>query len=1032
MNVARACPRCGTSLSETAVGGLCLTCLGRLGFLFESGNGAKGEPSVPPRERFGDYELLSEIARGGMGVVYRARQVSLNRVVAVKMVLHGQFSSEEFIQRFRNEAQAAAALHHPNIVPIYEVGDWAGQPFFSMEFIEGQTLADTVRAGPLTANRAAEYVKSIAGAIDYAHEQGVLHRDLKPSNILVDIFDEPRITDFGLAKLVTNGTELTITGQALGSPGHMPPEQAAGHPASAGRQGDVYSLGAILYHLLTGRPPFQGETVQQVLLQAQTAEPVSPQRLNPSIPAALQTICLKCLEKEPGRRYATAAGLAEDLRRFLAHEPIQARPVSPPQKLWLWCRRHPGPASLSAALLVAILVGLSGVLGQWQRAERHASGEALHRQRAESYANQVRLNLYAADISLASQAWLRGDYGLARRTLLGLKPKAGEADLRGFEWRLLWNYCRGDQLATFTGHDWIVTCAAFSPNGRLLATGSQDGTAKVWDLPGRQLLTSLPCGTGAVWTVGFTPDGTELMTATTEGVHLWDSSSWKVVRTFPGRLGALAAKGELLATAESSPFSWEQNGAVVLWNYRTGEEITELSKHGRVVSFSPDGRRLAVAGVDKAVELWAVPSGKWERTLPTENPVWSLTFAPNGEQLVTAGWSETALVWDLSKPGPPRRLTGHQRTIWSSVYSPDGATLITSSSDQSIRFWDAITLQPKGQLRGHESEVWCVAVSPDGQTLATGGKDATVRLWPAAPAVARDCLPNQTGHRPLFSPDGKLLELLGPARGEWHGQLWDVPGRVRSRDVPDGTIIGFTRDRGNLLYLNEGNATLTAWSSGNSREQGTQLDGHGLGLDAFARTGMSPEGKRVFAIAKNGVARFWDAASGQLLRSCSCPNPPIRAVVLGPRGEHLALSVERENIVRLYNLTTGAELQLAGHRDFVSGLAFSPDGAMLATGSMDGTIRLWEVARGKALGQLSGHMEEVTDLAFAPDGLTLASVARKDGVKLWHVATGRELVSLDVPTADRWIQFAPDGQCLAVTTEENTVRLFEAPLGQEP
>jgi WD40 repeat protein/predicted Ser/Thr protein kinase len=1031
MNVTGKCPRCGTALSEAALGGLCLTCLGRLGFLFEPEDRAKGEPARPLGERFGDYELLSEVARGGMGVVYRARQVSLNRPVAVKMVLHGQFASQEFIQRFRNEAQAAAALHHPNIVPIYEVGEQAGQPFFSMEYIEGRTLAEVVRERPLAARRAAGYLQSLAEAMHYAHEQGVLHRDLKPSNILLDMFDQPRITDFGLAKLLTSQTKLTVTGQALGSPGHMPPEQATGKQVVASRQGDVYSLGAILYHLITGRPPFQGETVQQVLLQAQTAEPVSPQRLNPSIPAALQTICIKCLQKEPARRYATAAGLAEDLRRFLANEPILARPVSPRQKLQLWCRRHPGPASLSAALLLAILLGLAGVVSEWRRAERHAAGEARHRQRAEAFASQFRLNLYAADVSLASQAYQRGDYGLARRTLLGLQPKPGEPDLRGFEWRLLWNCCRGDQSATLTGHEWIVTCAAFSPAGELLATGSQDGTAKLWDLPRQCLLTTLPARTGAVWGVAFTPDGQQLMTATTSGVLFWSTNRWQLRREFPGRLGALASQGELLATADSSPFCWEQCGPVVLWNYRTGEKLTDFGKLGRVLRFSPDAQRLAVAGVAKDVELWEVPSGRLVRTLPTDESVWSLTFSPSGEQLVTAGWTDTVLVWNLSSNAPPLRLAGHARTVWCSAYTPDGATLVTSSSDQSIRLWDAATLAPKGLLRGHESEVWCVAVSPDGHTLATGGKDTTVRLWPSAPPARRDIVPNEPEHRPLFSPDGQRLEVLGPTGGQWHDQLWDVATRARLREVPDGTILEYTPNGEGLIYLNEAAATLTTASLRNGAEQQTKLEGSGLGADAFERAGMSREGKRVFALAKDGRIRFWETATGRLLNTAQGPRPPIRALALGPGGRHLAVSLERENTVRLYTVASGDERQLTGHRDFVSGLAFCPDGAMLATGSMDGTIRLWEVASGKPLAQFAGHMEETTALAFAPDGRTLASVGRRDAVKLWHVATGRELVSLELPTAGMWLQFAPDGSRLAVTTDENAVRLFEAPFGLE-
>ena len=1030
MSAGRACPKCGTALSDDSLGGLCRKCLGRVGFLFESAENSLEAPAAIARGRFGDYELLEEVARGGMGVVYRARQVSLNRIVAVKMLLHGAFSSEEFLQRFRIEAQAAAGLHHPNIVPLYEVGELDGRPYFSMEYIEGKTLAEAVREKPMGAGRAASYLKSVAQAMQYAHERGILHRDLKPSNILLDIFDQPRITDFGLAKLLDDDTQLTLTGQALGSPGHMPPEQVAGGRASSIR-GDVYSLGAILYHLITGRPPFQGETVHEVLLQAQTSVPVNPRRLNPSVPEALQTICLKCLQKTPAQRYASAAALAEDLGRFLAHEPILARPVTLPQQVWLWCRRHPGPAGLSGALLLAVSLGLAGILGEWRRAERHARGESTHRQRAEVYANQIGLNLYAADISLASHAYQQGDYGLARRTLSGMRPKHAEPDLRGFEWRLLWELCRGDQSLTLTGHEWIVTCASFSPEGRLLATGSQDGTAKVWDLTRRQLLTTLLGEPGAVWSTAFSPEGTMLMTATTHGVFLWSTNDWLRIRSFPGRLAALSRTGDLLATADASPFSWEPAGKVVLWNYRTGDKVKELSQSGRAMAFSPDGRMLAVAGASTNVDLLEVPSGKRLRILPTDKPVWSVTFSPGGRQLVAAGWSDTPLVWSLEQEGPPRLLKGHLRTVWSSAFSPDGSTLITASSDQSVRLWDAVTLRPKGLLHGHESEVWCVAASPDGTSLATGSKDQTVRLWPSNAPGRQDCLPNQLYNRPFFSPDGRHLQVVGKSGGEWRCQLWDVPSRTLVADLPDGWVVGFSPDGDQLFYLNVETGALDSWGLKARTMISHPLAGSKRGKLAFVRAGTSPDGRTLFALDSDGQIRFWQSADGKLVGSARGPGPPIRAAVLGPGGRYLALSLERENIVRLFATSNGQERRLAGHRDFVSGLAFSPDGVTLATGGMDGTIRLWEVATGRALAILPGHMEEVTDLAFSPDGRTLGSVGQRDAVKLWHVATGRELVSLDFPGASLCLRFAPDGKRLAVTTEDNTVRLFEAPLEVE-
>src|SRR3989442_12074213 len=290
-----------------------------------------------------------------MGIVYKARQVSLGRIVAVKMVLFGPLSSPEFVKRFRSEAAAAASLLHPNIVAIHEVGVHQGQQYFAMDYVEGHSLAKLLASGPLPARRAASCLKTIAEAIHYAHDRGILHRDLKPSNVLIDANDQPRVTDFGLARRLEGDSELTVTGQVLGSPNYMPPEQATGKRGKVSRRSDVYSLGAMLYHLLTGRPPFVGEALTDTLEQVLNADPVSPRLLNPSVPRDLETICLKCLEKEPDKRYATAQALADELGRFLNNEPVHARPVSRAEKIWRWGRRKPVVAGLVAAVIVLLL-----------------------------------------------------------------------------------------------------------------------------------------------------------------------------------------------------------------------------------------------------------------------------------------------------------------------------------------------------------------------------------------------------------------------------------------------------------------------------------------------------------------------------------------------------------------------------------------------------------------------------------------------------------------------------------------------------
>src|SRR6266571_5284820 len=401
------CLKCGAPLTDDARGGFCPKCLFAQASTGDSDVSHAGQPGASstaataasgsndhaststatglslPRT-FGDYALLEEIARGGMGIVYRARQVSLDRIVAVKMLLFGPLSSPEFVKRFRAEASAAASLQHPNIVAIHEVGVHQGQQFFAMDYVEGQSLAKLLANGPLPARNAASYLKTIAEAIHYAHERGILHRDLKPSNVLIDANDQPRVTDFGLARRLEGDSELTVTGQVLGSPNYMPPEQAAGKRGKISRRSDVYSLGAMLYHLLTGRPPFVGEALTDTLDQVVNSEPVSPRLLNPSVPRDLETICLKCLEKEPDERYATAQALADELGRFVNNEPIRARPVSLLEKGLRWCRRKPALASFIAAtslLLLAILIGSPIAIYRINQA-RKAEQTQLHRAEA--------------------------------------------------------------------------------------------------------------------------------------------------------------------------------------------------------------------------------------------------------------------------------------------------------------------------------------------------------------------------------------------------------------------------------------------------------------------------------------------------------------------------------------------------------------------------------------------------------------------------------------------------------------------------
>lgn len=454
---------------------------------------AKGESQLV--KYFGDYELLDMIARGGMGVVYRARQVSLNRIVALKMILSGEFASKAEVDRFYSEAKAAALLDHPGIVPIYEVGEYEGKHFFSMTYVEGSSLAAKLNDGPLEPKQAACTMLEVSHAVHYAHEQGVIHRDLKPSNILLDLQGRPRVTDFGLAKRITENTGITLSGQVLGTPSYMPPEQAAGQINTIGPASDVYSLGAVIYSLTTGRPPFQAASSIDTLRQVVEKAPVAPRQLNSAIPRDLETIILKCLEKSLPRRYGTAKELSDELQRFVEGRPIVARPIGRVAKLRRWCRRQPMVASLLAAVFLSLILGI-GVSSYFaikeskereeQKRQKDIANNSMKqvesaREKEKRQAEITRRNLYVSDAVRIDGLIKESNFVRAKTLLERHIPKsADEEDLRGFDWYYHWQQV-SQQKARFEFKRPIEVMDLLADE-RTLAVGCEGGRAYLLDI----------------------------------------------------------------------------------------------------------------------------------------------------------------------------------------------------------------------------------------------------------------------------------------------------------------------------------------------------------------------------------------------------------------------------------------------------------------------------------------------------------------------------------------------------------------------
>lgn len=1062
MNETTTCPECGATLPSDSPMGLCPACVFGLAdgdeTLRENPEktgvssvrnvdqdrelrGEIGDSSGREQSRlFQDYELLGEIARGGMGVVYRARQLSLNREVALKMILGGRLASEEEVSRFRAEAEAAAGLQHANIVAIHEVGEHAGQHFFSMDYVPGCNLAELARREPLPPEKAACYVRRIAEAVHYAHGQGIVHRDLKPQNILIDSSDEPRITDFGVAKQTQSESALTLTGVVLGSPSYMAPEQAQGRQSEVGPRSDVYSIGAILYELLTGRPPFRAASPAETLRQVVESEAATPRTLNSSIPEDVETICLKCLEKDPSTRYATAQAVAYELGRYLGHEPIHARPATVKERAVKWGKRNPKIAALWGIVALTALTGFLGVFIQLQKTK-----EALR---------QANLNALAEATARAPE----------------LSPKLT------------------------MHHDGEVLTAAFDQEGHRVLSASHDKTATVWDASEGTKLVELEGHEGVVGGAVFSPDETKILTFSfdtqsrfpnltpvgerrvtsripifsDQSARVWDAESGEqlIALDHPDQVvdAVFSADGKLIATA-----GWDH--AARIWNTVTGEEIQALHGHTASilsVQFGPDGKRLVTgsSGYDYDMDigpngggggtstihehhmakLWAVNTGSEVGKL--KNRVASVleavlggggygasrcrvSFSPDGKYLVTAAKRpESTAVWSAEDGSLVASLKGHTYEVNSAAFSHDGSRVVTASADHTARIWDTRSGKETAVLIAHSGPVLWAEFSPNDQRVVTASSDTTVRVWDAA--------------------TGRGLAVLKGHEDKVY----------QARFGPDNLrVVSASAD-----------STVRIWDAATMDQLSIKLKGH---REKLTRLAFSPDSQKVVTGSRDKTARVWETSTGAellVLKGHSDLKESLRDDILGrvngvafsPDGQRIVTGAEDEHRLlakgikndepiidgdipftpaRIWDANDGTELLgLSGHECGVGGVSFSPDGSLVLTSS-DGdvqetviarrflrwifrggssdkkdptNVRLWNPQSGEQVHMLGGHSGAIHLAEFSPDGKLIVTADRTSPLKVWNIESGELQTEFEEMGRVMQAEFAPDSRRLLI------------------
>jgi WD40 repeat protein len=982
--------------------------------------------SILPRA-FGSYELLEELARGGMGIVYKARQPQINRTVALKVIAAGQFASPDFVERFRTEAEAVASLDDPHIVPIYEVGECEGQGFFSMRFVEGGSLARRMSDGksPLSNREAVELLAKVSRAVHHAHQRGILHRDVKPGNILLDAKGEPHLTDFGLAKLVAKDSTLTRTVAMLGTPSYMSPEQARGESRHLTTAVDVYGLGAVFYELITGRPPFAGGTTMETVRQVLEKEPVRPKALCPSVDHDLETICLKCLEKIPAGRYGSAEALAEDLERWLNHEPILARRSTPVERLAKWMRRNPKVAALTVLLNLVFLAGLAGILAM---SVRLATANFEKTQSNIQLAKDLRNFEWQKLDELATSG--KRDDALANLTdFLRHNPNDRVAATRLISMMSVCNFTL--PAGAPMRHGAALTTLVLSSDGRRAVTAADDGKARIWDLQTGRLLATLihPL---KVTVAAFAADESFVLTTCIDGTfRLWNSATGSVVFEFPKAPDSRIP--QTLSNDRRRVAFLQTDTSVQVWDLLGHQRLGGVLQMPGLVNasvFGKDPGTIALASEDGTI---SVRTGESYQTIALElklpKGVTLLRFSPEGGTLAAA-WGGRITLWDTRSWSKVKEFQASDTQVLWLEFSPDGRRLVSMAYDRPLKILDVVSGQTVGQPIEAERPFAYFVISPDGERLATRSQGGAARLWDALTGLPESEPFEHEG--PVtdlrFDPSGQFIIT---ASQDGTAQVWDVQngraGALTFKTTDTYPCACFSRD-GRFVVRTTEEQRAEVFDAQTGERTGKPM----VHSAQVYRMQLSPDGKKLATAAWDSTGRIWDFQTGEPLTPLLKHRRRLYAIAFSPNGRLLATASE-DTTARVWDAATGQPIGPSlAHDGEVLDVNFSPDSRELLTASTDGTARLWSTDQGAPLWpQPLRHKGIVWAAEFSPDGRRIVTASADKSALVWDVQTRLPLTRpmLHERGVDG-AHFSPDVKWVLTFSGDGTARVWDASSGE--